>query len=322
MISIPYLQLSFIGKEEKVKLELVHGISHRYFVNNTKYFDVIPKDKSFCMLSGCITPAANAKNLAARFNWTKTNNISKADLIIVPKETIAFASFVYCRIISPVHQIFHFDENESLLNQLKLHYGEKIPIIIPYSHYGQKARLLREYDLFVDLYSADLHKDHLLLKNSQFSITGDLFYEEGLSKYIVNSQGTILNSQTCISLAKMLHSGQREDLNLAISILVKCNYHESALYILALIKEYPRKFESIKTKPFIALLSHYGIKPQTISFITIMDIVNSLKKIGCYSSENLEEFARINKLVVKSAIGLDVENDNTAFINDADEIEL
>ena len=328
MESTPYLKLVFAadGKPSDYKLEIAHAIDDDLLTYRTDY--EIVKDQTLFLLPGSLIEQQKFKILSEKFGFKKTNDISKADVILRGPKTPYLKNITIFNVTMISNNVQRdiieraSNYHDEKINAFIRSQGSRINLIVPlYSTWEAKGEFLKNHNLH--RYSTNnWHQRSVIIKSEPFSINSHIYDDSPLIEHQINRKGIIFDQETCLNIGRMLKSPDTENRELILELLSNCDYNESALYILVLIKEFQWEFARLPTtrKAFKAMLAYLNIDRKRIGFLTTDDIIHSLKSMNKYTAKHLEQLVAIQKHLVSFTIGADTIT--TTCINDAEELDL
>jgi len=328
MESTSYLKLVFTddAKPSEYKLEIAHAIDCDHLTYESHY--EIVKGQTLFLLPGSLIEQQKFKILSEKFGFKKANDINKADVILRGPKTsylkrITIFSVTLCtnntqRDIIERASNYHDEKIKTFIQSQ----GNSVNLIVPYySTWEPRGEYLKNHNLHT-YQVKNWFSRSVIIKAEPFSINSPIYDDTSLMEHQINRKGIIFDQDVCINIGRMLKSPDSENHELILELLSNCDYNESALYILVLIKEFQWEFTRLPTtrKAFKAMLAYLHINRKRIGFLTTDDIIHSLKSMNKYTAKHLEQLVTIQKHLVSVTIGADTIT--TTCINDAEELDL
>lgn len=349
MKSEPYIELVFTNeKENEYKLQIIHAVENNrgneLFGLSEGYYQPVSGHKLF-VLPGSLIVANQFKKITEKLGIIKVQDITKADIIIRGKKIINLKS---CRVVRTdlrttwnkdnLYRLLEGASNFQDITNIELYHtirsGKLFNLILSLTYnnardvstYNTTPSFFGKFDCLISN-STNLIYKQLFTKPKPFDIDSPCYSDEDLLKFQINKQGMILDEETCLNLARMIESDDRENHPLILDILTNCDYNESALYILILLKEYEKRFARISgtnKKSFKAMLGFFNLEVSIINLnqFNTDTVISALKHVGKYDKKHLEELVKIQKHLFSSRVGIDPNTNTNSYINDSDEIEL
>ena len=289
--------------EIDVKIEALEGQfgSQFTFENIAADIDLQQKDKLY-LAAGVTIPRVKMKNIYTEFGVKTVRDIDQADKVIIGRKTsdmmsdytwlyriktAAFKNFINSLEVGVNIDQYYVDKvNEALefyTNQyVVLNSWSDIRILtdcsfLPcqiqdpdYKHSSSFHYIKEDY--------REVYKD---------LITRDLYFEDGLLKYINGTDAVTIDETMFNTLSDMFRSNDQDNTVLAMEIMANSNYLDSLVYLLILFEEFGGPISNQRSRNhvnFKGLCAYLDIHPSSIHKD---DIVKILLRKEAVTIENM-----------------------------------